>query len=114
MNARVRTCDAGDRQTHRFDSAQVVPRILAVETPFRNLDLARPGRLQLQECEREIESQGQSRDELLLAPILIEVRLLHRAQRARQTLASEQTFVQPVPDIERQVSLRCQLAFQLE
>ena len=91
-----------------------MPGILAVETPFRNFDLAGTGRLELKEREREIEAQRQTRDELLLPPILIEVRFLHGAQRRRQTFAGQQAFMQPIPNVQRQVALRRQLALQLE
>src|SRR6266568_3176393 len=91
-----------------------MPRVLPVETPFWNLNLAGARRFELQERKREIEPQRQARDELLFAPILIEVRLLYGAQRGRHAFASQQAFVEPVPHVQGQIRLRRQLAFELK
>src|SRR6185503_37433 len=93
VNPRERSRDRRDRQAHGLDAAQVVPRVLTIEAPFRNLDLAPAGRFQFQEREREVQPERQARDELVLAPVLIEVRLFHRAERCRQTLARQQALV---------------------
>ena len=104
VDAGVRARHRGDRQHHVLDAAHVLARVVEVEQPFRDLDLARAGRFQLEELQREVQPQRDVLVQLVLTDVRVEVRLLHRPQRQLEPLAGQQAFVERVPGFARHES----------
>ena len=92
MHAGVGTGDARNRQRHVLDPAHVLARIIEVEHPFRDLDLAAARFLEPQKCHREVQAQREVLGQLVFANVFVQIRLLHVAQRKFQPFAGQQSL----------------------
>src|SRR5262249_49174690 len=114
VHARVGAGDAWNGQRDVFDAAHVLSRIIEVEHPLWDFDVADTRGLELQELKWEPQAQRKVFRELVFAHVEVAVRLFHRTECELQSLTGEESLMQAIPRLTRQEMPRRVASFKVE
>jgi hypothetical protein len=110
MYTHIRARRTWKSEGHILYATHALAWVVEIEHPFRNVNLAPPSGLELKESQRELQSQGKVRCELVLAAVGLEVQALHLLHGQIEMVSRHEALTQVVPSGEREFNLALQIS----